>query len=82
MDEGREINLNRWRRVIFNIQTEGGKEKEKVSVFSRVYKVFQNLRNRRTGTGRRTIRVINYKNGIPFSTNASLTLSSIFKLTG
>jgi len=61
MDEGREINLNgRW-RVILNIQTEGGKEKEKVSVLSRVYKVFQNLRNRGTGTGRGTIRVINYK---------------------
>jgi hypothetical protein len=45
MDEGREINLNRRWRVIFNIQTEGGKEKEKVSVFSRVYKVFQNLRD-------------------------------------
>jgi hypothetical protein len=45
MDEGREINLNGWRRVICNIQTEGRKEKEKVSVFSRVYKVFQNLRD-------------------------------------
>jgi hypothetical protein len=45
MDEGREINLNGRRRVIFNIQTEGGKEKEKVSVFSGVYKVFQNLRD-------------------------------------
>ena len=39
MDEGREINLNRWRRVICNIQTEGGKKKEEVSVFSRVYKI-------------------------------------------
>jgi hypothetical protein len=45
MNKGREINLNRWRRVICNIQTEGGKEKEKVSIFSRVYKVFQNLRD-------------------------------------
>jgi hypothetical protein len=45
MDKWREINLNRWRRVIFKIQTEGGKEEEKVSVFSRVYKVFQNLRD-------------------------------------
>jgi hypothetical protein len=45
MDEGRKINLNRWRRVIFNIQTERRQEKEKVSVFSRVYKVFQNLRD-------------------------------------
>ena len=61
MNEGREINLNRWRRVILNIQTEGRKEKEKVSVFSRVYKVLQNLRNGGTGTGRGTIRVINYK---------------------
>jgi hypothetical protein len=45
MNKGREINLNRWRRVIFNIQTERRQEKEKVSVFSRVYKVFQNLRD-------------------------------------
>jgi hypothetical protein len=45
MDEGREINLNRWRRVIRDIQAEGGKEKEKVSVFSGVYKVSQNLRD-------------------------------------
>jgi hypothetical protein len=45
MDKRREINLNRWRRVIRNIQTEGRKEKEKVSVFSRVYKVLQNLRD-------------------------------------
>jgi len=45
MDEGRKINLNRWRGVIFNIQTEGGKKKEKVSVFSRVYKVIQNPRD-------------------------------------
>jgi hypothetical protein len=45
MDEGREINLNRRRRVIRNIQTERGKEKEKVSVFSRVYKVIQNPRD-------------------------------------
>jgi hypothetical protein len=45
MDEGREINLNRWQRVIFNIQTEGRKKKEKVSIFSRVYKVIQNLRD-------------------------------------
>jgi hypothetical protein len=45
MDEGREINLNGWRRVIFNIQTERRQEKEKVSVFSRVYKVIQNLRD-------------------------------------
>jgi len=45
MDEGREINLNGWRRVILNIQTERRQEKEKVSVFSRVYKVFQNLRD-------------------------------------
>jgi hypothetical protein len=45
MDKGREINLNRWWRVILNIQTEGGKEKEKVSVFSRVYEVIQNLRD-------------------------------------
>jgi hypothetical protein len=45
MDKGRKINLNGWRRVIFNIQTEGRKKKEKVSVFSRVYKVFQNLRD-------------------------------------
>jgi hypothetical protein len=45
MDERRKINLNGRRRVIFNIQTEGGKKKEKVSIFSRVYKVIQNLRD-------------------------------------
>jgi hypothetical protein len=45
MDEGREINLNGRRRVIFNIQTKRRQEKKKVSVFSRVYKVFQNLRD-------------------------------------
>jgi hypothetical protein len=45
MDERREINLNGRRRVIRDIQTEGRQEKKKVSVFSRVYKVFQNLRD-------------------------------------
>jgi hypothetical protein len=45
MDEGREINFYGWRRVIRDIQTERRKEKEKVSVFSRVYKVIQNPRD-------------------------------------